>query len=103
MPDDGERVAIDLVRERGDVGDEVGHAVLPADRPAAVAVAAQVGRVEAVALHQGVCNTVPVAGVVAPAVDQQHRRLRLVAPHGVVQLQTLRVVVAGFRFDSSTP
>jgi len=62
-------------------------------------VAAQVRRVDTVLVEQRLRDVVPVADVVAAAVDQQQRRLRFVAPDGVVQLQPLRVVVARFGFD----
>jgi hypothetical protein len=52
-------------------------------------VAAQVRRVEAVVFDERVGDGVPVADVVAAAVDQQAGRLALVAPDDVVELQPL--------------
>jgi hypothetical protein len=62
-------------------------------------VAADVGRVDAVAVDEGVGDGVPVAGMIAAAVDEEERRLALVAPDGVVQLQPLRGVEAGLGLD----
>ena len=61
-----------------------------------------VGRVEAVVIGERVRDGVPVAGVVAAAVDEERGRLRFVAPDDVVQLQPLRREVARLRFDGAT-
>jgi hypothetical protein len=50
-------------------------------------------------VQQGLGDEVPVAGVVAAAVDEQQRGLALVAPDGVVELQPLRCVEPGLRLD----
>jgi len=70
MTDDRERVVVDGVRQGLDIKHELRHAVLPAHGPIAVAVAAEVGRVDGVAADQRSGDAVPVAGVVAAAVDQ---------------------------------
>jgi hypothetical protein len=61
-------------------------------------VAAQVGREDPVLPYKRVRDGVPVAGVVAAAVDEEQRRLRFVAPDSVVEPEALRVVVAGRGF-----
>jgi len=66
-------------------------------------VTAQVGRVATVALDQRLGDGVPVAGVVAAAVDQYERWLALVAPDDVVELEALGAVEAGLRFDGRPP
>jgi hypothetical protein len=53
-------------------------------------------------LDERVGDGVPVARVVAAAVDEQARRLALVSPDGVVEPQPLRLVVARFRFDDAS-
>ena len=40
-------------------------------------------------IDERIGDEVPVASVVAAAVDEEERRLRFVAPDGVVQLQAL--------------
>lgn len=61
-------------------------------------MAAQVRCVDAVIVDEGCCYRVPVARVVAAAMDEEERRLRLVAPNGIVELEALRFVVARLWF-----
>jgi len=58
--DDGERITIQLPGEHGDIEHELRKAVLAADGPGAVAVAAQVDGVDAVVLLELDCHLVQV-------------------------------------------
>ncbi len=98
VADEGEGIAVEGLAQGGHVEDELGQAVLAADGPLAVAVAAQVDGVDGVVVLEGEGHTVPVAGVVAAAVDEEQGRVGLVAPDDVVQLESLRLVVARFGF-----
>src|SRR3546814_12551135 len=66
------------------------HVILPIGRPGAVAMAAQVGRDDMIAVRQSFGDPVPASAMVATAVDEQQRRRRLVPPIDIMQLQPLR-------------
>src|SRR3546814_20926742 len=76
--------------ELREVIDEAVHVILPIGRPGAVAMAAQVGRDDMIAVRQSFGDTVPASAMVATAVDEQQPRRRLVPPIGIMQLQSLR-------------
>ena len=95
VADDGQGVPVYGVGQGGEVEDELGQAVGAADGPVGIAVAAQVGGVNGVAVGQGAGHEVPAAAMVLAAVDQQQGRLGAVAPAHVVQAQTLGVVIEG--------
>jgi hypothetical protein len=69
----------------------LGDAVHRARRPCAVAVAAQVERVDVIVLAQSACDAIPVAGVIQSAVDQDQRRLAVLPVIPKMQLQTIGV------------
>ena len=86
VADDGDLLDAERAQQLVDVERVVDHRVAAADRPLRVAVAAQVGRDDVEVAPQILRDPVPVARVVAAAVDQQQRRLLRVAPVDVVQL-----------------
>src|SRR3546814_18862954 len=61
------------------------HVILPIGRPGAVAMAAQVGRDDMIAVRQSFGDPVPASAMVATAVDEQQRRRRLVPPIAIMQ------------------
>ena len=87
--DDRDRRQPLLVDELGEVVDVAGHRVAAVGRPLAVAVAAQVGRDDVPVVPQRRRRPVPVPAVVAPAVEQEQRRLVRIAPVHVVQPEAL--------------
>jgi hypothetical protein len=86
---DGE--VADHVGERREVEYMLGDAVERARRLRAVAVPAQVERVDVEIVPQRARHPVPVARVVESAVDEQERRPPLAAPVPELQLQPVRV------------
>src|SRR3546814_7988349 len=80
MGDDRHRREVELMDELREVIDEAVHVILPIGRPGAVAMAAQVGRDDMIAVRQSFGDPVPASAMVATAVDEQQRRRRLVPP-----------------------
>src|SRR3546814_1943819 len=76
MADDGERLQLELVDELRDVADIVRHRIDAALDPFGIAVSAQVGGDDVPVVAQPLRHPVPVAAMIAPAVNQQQRRLR---------------------------
>ncbi len=70
MADQAKREIVDDVEERGKIENVLRHAVGGARRPGAVAVAAQVERVDVIALAQDARDPIPVARMVETAVNQ---------------------------------
>ena len=87
-----------LMDELGQVVDVARHRVVAGRRPGGIAMPAQVGGDDVVFVAQCGGHPVPVAAVVAPAMQQQQRRRGRVAPVHVVQPQPLREIDAG-RWD----
>src|SRR5713226_9321574 len=83
-----------LVDELRQVVDVARHRVATVRGPLAVAVAAEVGRDHVPVVAERLRRPVPVAAVVAPAVEQHERRLLAVAPVHVVKPQALGEVRA---------
>ena len=75
MADQADGELVDDVEQRGEIEHVLGDVVHGAGRPGAVAVSAQVERVDVVVLAQRSRHPVPVARVVQPAVDQHQRGL----------------------------
>src|SRR3546814_17091518 len=61
-----------------------------ADHPLTIAMAAQIGRDDVIALAKRLGDPVPVAAMVAPAMNQQQWRLVLIAPIHIVKTKKLR-------------
>ena len=81
--------------------DVVGHGVVTCRGPGGIAVPAQIGRNDVVVSAQIGGDPVPIAAVIAPAMQQDERRRVRIAPVHVVQSQTLGEIDArgrsGFR------
>ena len=97
MGDDRDRRHLLLMDDLGQVVDVGRLVIAAANRPRAVAMAAKVRRDDMVAIAKPFGDPVPVAAMVAPAVDQQQRGRGLVAPVDIVQSQALRVIEVGRR------
>ena len=80
VPDDRDRLQVLLGDELGDVVDVVDHGVAGAVDPLRVPVSAQIGGDDVVVVAQGLRHPVPVAAVVASAVDEEQGRLLFVPP-----------------------
>ena len=89
VADDRDLLDSERAQQLVDVERVVDHGVAAADRPLRVAVAAQVGGDDVEVAPQILRHPVPVAGVVAAAVDQQQRRLVGIPPVDVLQLEAL--------------
>jgi len=90
MRDDGNRAAVELVDQLGEVIDEAIDRVIAVGRPGAVAMAAQIGRDDVVMVAQPFGDPVPVAAMVAAAVDEQQGRCARIAPIDIMELEPLR-------------
>ena len=84
--------SVQPIDESEQVDDVLGGSVLAADCPLRVTVAAQVGRDDVVGIAERFRDAVPAAGVVTPAMEAEHDRMRRVAPGPVGQAETLRLV-----------
>ena len=91
MSDDRDRKRLDDVGQRRQVQDVLGHAVQRSRRPRAVAVPAQIQRIDVVVVSQRPRYPVPVPCVVEPAMHQDHGGLSIRAPVPKLKLQTMRV------------
>ena len=97
VADDRDRGLLLLVYELRDVGDVVDHRVVATEHPLGITVATQVRSDDVVVAAQVLRYPVPVAAVVAAAVDEQQGRGSFVSPIGVMQAQPLREVRARCR------
>src|SRR5258707_4662303 len=95
MADQAERKVVDDVEERGKIEDMLGDAVGGARRPGAIAVAAQIERVDVIAVAEFLGHPIPIAGVVERAVDQNEGRLAVLAVIPELQLEAVGVVEVG--------
>src|SRR6267142_5918826 len=100
MADQAERKVVDDVEERGKIKDMLGDAVGGARRPGAIAVAAQIERVDVIAVAEFLGHPVPIAGVVERAVDQNEGRFAVLAVIPELQLEAVGIeeVGDGFHF-----
>ena len=81
-----------LMDQLGQVVDIGGGRVIAVGRPLAVAVAAQIGGEDVPVMAQRLRQPIPVAAMVAPAMDEEERRRAGVAPVDIVQPQPLREI-----------
>src|SRR5712671_5676903 len=91
MSDKADRKLVDDIEQRGKIEHMLGHAVHGARSPGAVAVSAQVERIDVVMLAQRARHPVPVARVVQAAVDEYQRGLAVLSVIPELQLQSVRV------------
>src|SRR3546814_16195392 len=87
MRDDRQRAEIELMDQLREVIDEAVHVVIAVRRPGAVAMPAQVGGDDMITALQLLCDPVPVAAMVAAAVEEQEWRGAAIATGDIVQLQ----------------
>lgn len=92
MADEGHWRQLLLVDELRQVVDIGSHAVLAVRGPLAVAMAAQVGRNDVPVPMQLRDQRIPVATVIATAVQEYQRWLARIAPNDIMQAQPLRDV-----------
>src|SRR5882762_674983 len=100
MADQAERKVVDDVEERGKVEDMLGDAVGGARRPGAIAVAAQIERIDVIAVAEFLGDPVPIAGVVERTVNQNEGGFAVLAVIPELQLEAVGVeeVGDGFHF-----
>src|SRR6266850_3681767 len=100
MADQAERKIVDDVEERGKIEDMLGDAVGGARRPGAIAVAAQIQRVDVIAAAEFLGHPIPIAGVVERAVDQNEGRLAVLAVIPELKFEAVGIeeVGDGFHF-----
>src|SRR5882757_3120929 len=100
MADQAEREVVDDVEERRKIADMLGDAVGGARRPGAVAVPAQIERVDVIAVAEFLSDPIPIAGVVERAVDQNEGRLAVLTVIPELEFETVGVeeVGDGFHF-----
>src|SRR5580700_683108 len=94
MRDDGDRRQLLLMDQLRQVVDIGGRRIVAVGGPLAVAMAAQIGRQDVPVLAQRGSHPVPIAAMVAPAMDEQKRRRARVAPVDVMQPEPLREIDA---------
>ncbi len=85
------REIVDDVEERGKIENVLRHAVGGAGRPGAVAVAAQVQRVDVVVLAQDAGDPIPIASVVQAAVNENQRGFAVLAIVPELQLEPVGI------------
>src|SRR6266853_2853087 len=100
MADQAERKIVDDVEERGKIEDMLGDAVGGSRCPGAVAVAAQIERVDVIAVAEFLSHPIPIAGVVERAVDQNEGRLAVLTVIPELKFEAVGVeeVRDGFHF-----
>src|SRR6267378_3248517 len=100
MADQAERKVVDDVEERGKIKDMLGDAVGGARRPGAVAVAAQIERVDVIAVAEFLSDPIPIASVVERAVNQNEGRLAVLTVIPELKFEAVGVeeVGDGFHF-----
>src|SRR3546814_3864439 len=96
MGDDGERLQRELVDELRDVADIVRHRIDAALDPFGIAMSAQVGGDDVPVVAQPLRHPVPVAAMIAPAVNQQQRRLVRSEEHTSELQSLMRISYAVF-------
>src|SRR6266852_2174501 len=82
---------VDNFEEGREVEDVLGHAVGSTGGPSAVAVSAQVEREDVIAFAQDPRDPIPVASVVQSAVNQNQRRLAVLAIVPELQLEAVGI------------
>lgn len=87
-----------VMDQPGKIVDVVRQAIAAPFGPVGIAVPAQVWRNDMEVRLQRLRDRIPVAAVVEPAMNKDQRRCGFVAPVGIVQPQTLRLVKAICRF-----
>src|SRR5258708_31180169 len=100
MADQAEREVVDDVEERGEVEHMLGDAVGGSRRPSAVAVAAQIERVDVIAVAEFLSYPIPIASVVERAVNQNESGLAVltVIPELEFEAVGIEEVRDGFHF-----
>src|ERR1700686_205780 len=101
MADEANREIIDDVEERGEIQNMLGHAIGGAGRPSAVAVAAQIQRVDVIALAQTARYPVPIAGMVETAVNENQRRFVVLPIVPELQLEAVGIEEVRDRFHGT--
>jgi hypothetical protein len=91
MSDQPRGKIVDDVQQRRKIEDVFDEAVHRARGPCAIAVAAQVERVDVVTFPQRTRDPVPIAGVVQAAMDQHQRGLPILPVIPELQLQPVRI------------
>src|SRR5258708_26127732 len=79
------------VEQRGEIEDMLGDAVHGPRGPGAVAVSAQIERIDVVVFAKRARNPVPVAGVVQPAMHQHQSGLVVLAVVPELELEAVRI------------
>src|SRR5882762_10385370 len=98
MADQAERKIVDDVEERGEVEDMLGDAVGGARCPGAVAVAAQIERVDVIALAEFLSYPIPIASVVERAVDENEGGLAVLTVIPELEFEAVGVEEMGDGF-----
>src|SRR6266436_7798389 len=100
MADQAERKVVDDVEERGKIEDMLGDAVGGARRPGTVAVAAQIERVDVIAVAEFLGHPIPIAGVIERAVNQNESGLAVLTVIPELEFEAVGVeeVGDGFHF-----
>src|SRR5260370_2701039 len=91
MADQANREIINDVEERGKIEHVLGDAVGSAGGPSAVAVTAQVQRVDVVMLAQNAGDPIPVARMIKTTVNENQRRLAVLAIVPELQLEAVGI------------
>src|SRR2546422_6900565 len=86
------------VEQDRQIEDVFGDAVERPRGPRAVAVPAQIERVDVIVLAQGTRHPIPVPGMIQPAVNQHQRRLRVLTVVPELELQAVRIEEVRDRF-----
>src|SRR5262249_50726387 len=100
MPDQANREPLYDIRQTGEVQDMLGDTIERTRRPSAVSVAPQVECVNVIVLAQHASHVIPVARVIQAAVNQNHNRFALSPPVPELKLQTVRVEVVRYGFQT---
>jgi hypothetical protein len=101
MADQTEGEIVNDVKKRGEVEDVLDYAVGGAGSPGAIAMAAQVERENVIVLAKNARDPIPIASVVEAAVDEDQRRLAVLAVVPELQFEAVGVEEVGNGFHGA--
>jgi hypothetical protein len=99
MANDIYRKCVDDIGQRRQVQDMFGDAIQCARRPRAVAVPAQIERVDVIIVAQGAGDPIPASRVIETPMHQKHGGFAVRSPIPELQFETVRIKIMGDRFQ----
>jgi hypothetical protein len=91
---------VDDVEQSGKIEDMFGDVIHGAGGPSAIAVSAEVKGVDVIVLAEAAGDPVPIAGVIERAVNENQRRLGILAVIPELKLEAVRIKEMGDGFQA---